>query len=194
LQKELPSGAGRGGGSSDAATALRGLNHLWQTGLNRKELAQLGLQLGADVPVFIHGYTAWAEGVGERLTPVTVPERHYLVVIPACHVSTAAVFSHPGLQRSRARVSLQDYLNGTTCNQCEPLVRRLYPPVNTALDYLSQLGPARMTGTGAAVFCPFATERAARAALEALPPPLTGFIAPGCNRSPLHSILQRLAK
>jgi 4-diphosphocytidyl-2-C-methyl-D-erythritol kinase len=191
LEKRLPLGGGLGGGSSDAATVLVALNRLWGTGLEPDRLAALGLQLGADVPVFVRGFAAWAEGVGERLCPANPPEPWYLVVVPPVNVSTAAIFSDPELTRDTPPITIADFLSDAGHNDCEPVVSRRYPVVGRVLAHLRELGPARMTGTGACVFLPQADADAARALDARLPPDWTRFIARGCNRSPL---LERLAQ
>lgn len=183
LHKRLPMGGGLGGGSSDAATTLVALNRLWSLGLPPVELERLGLELGADVPVFVRGLASWAEGVGERLTPVALPEPWYVVLAPACHVDTGAVFADPELTRDSKPLKISDFLSGRGGNDCEAVVARRYPAVAAALDWLQRHGDARMTGTGACVFAPCGDEAAARAILAAAPFP--GFAARGCNRSPL---------
>ena len=187
-EKRLPAGAGLGGGSSDAATTLWVLNRLWAAGLEPEPLAGLGLRLGADVPVFLFGRAAWAEGVGELLTPVDLPEPWYLVVNPAASVSTAAVFADPELTRNSPRMTIRDFLSGGGHNDCEAVVRRRYPEVAAALDWLNRFAAARMTGTGACIFAPFATQAEAQAIRRQLPAGWTGFVARGENRSPLHAV------
>lgn len=189
LNKQLPMGGGIGGGSSNAATTLIGLNHLWQTGLSIDELCQLGRQLGADVPVFVGGKTAWAQGVGEQLKPVELEPSWYLVLTPPCSVSTAAIFSHPDLVRDTPAISLDYFLSQGGSNNCQPLVEQLHPPVKQAIDWLSQFGKATMTGTGASVFASFPSKSAAEKVLAQKPKSLTGFIAKGVNTSPLHKKL-----
>ena len=191
LDKRLPLGGGLGGGSSDAATVLVALNRIWGTGLALDPLAALGLRLGADVPVFVRGLAAWAEGVGERLTPVSPPEPWYLVVAPPVSVSTAAIFSDPELTRDTPPITIADFLSGAGRNDCEPVVCRRFPAVEEVLGWLRRAGPARMTGTGACVFLPLAREPQARTLSARLPAHWTRFIARGCNRSPL---LARLAE
>lgn len=190
LHKRLPLGGGLGGGSSDGATTLVALNRLWGTGLSEDELAGLGLRLGADVPVFVRGRAAWAEGVGERLVAVDLPQPWYLVLVPPCQVSTAAVFKDPELTRNSRVITIADFLAGAGGNDCEPVVRCRYPAVAEALDWLGQFGSAHLTGTGACVFAAFDTEVAARALLPQVPSGLAAFVARGLNRSPL---LERLA-
>lgn len=190
--KRTPMGAGLGGGSSDAATALVALNHLWALGMSIDALATLGLSLGADVPVFVRGTASWAEGVGEVLTPVTLPEPWYAVLAPEVQVSTAAIFSAPELRRDHAPITLEDYGRGEGVNDCAPVTCARYPEVATALGWLSRAAPARMSGTGSAVFAAFADERAARAAIAGIPKNWRGFVARGLNLSPLASIIRAL--
>jgi 4-diphosphocytidyl-2-C-methyl-D-erythritol kinase len=191
LEKRLPMGGGIGGGSSDAATTLLGLNRLWGLDLPLDTLAALGLQLGADVPVFVRGHAAWAEGVGESLTPVDIPEPWYLVLTPPTHISTADVFRHPQLTRDTPAITVAAFLGGglarSVRNDCENIVRQLSPEVDAALTWLARHGTARMTGTGACCFvaCP---DRATAEHLLATSP-LPGFVSKGCNRSPAHVAL-----
>jgi 4-diphosphocytidyl-2-C-methyl-D-erythritol kinase len=189
LHKRLPLGGGLGGGSSDAATTLVALNRLWGLDLPPERLAALGLTLGADVPVFVHGHAAWAEGVGERLTAVTLPEPWYLVVMPAATVPTAAVFADPELTRDSRPITIRDFLSGQGRNDCEAVVRHSYPEIAAALRWLGQYGEARMTGTGSCVFAAFPDAPSAGAALAAVRAPWRGFVARGRNRSPLHTRL-----
>ncbi len=191
LDKKLPMGGGIGGGSSNAATTLLGLNSLWKLGLNLKELAQLGAQLGADVPVFVEGKTAWAEGVGERLQALAMPELWYLVLAPNCHVSTAEIFSHKDLTRGTLAITVAAFFEKGGKNDCQPLVERLYPQVRDAVDWLSRQtnGPAQLTGTGACVFASFPSQQAAQAVFAKRPQHLNGFVAKGVNDSPLHQHL-----
>jgi 4-diphosphocytidyl-2-C-methyl-D-erythritol kinase len=188
--KRLPLGGGLGGGSSDAATTLLVLNRLWELDLPRDELARLGLSLGADVPVFVHGHAAWAEGIGERLTPVTPPETWYLVLVLPVSISTAAIFSDPGLTRDTPRTKIPDLLSGAGHNDCEAVVRRRYPEVAAALDWLNNFSPARLTGTGACVFAAFDTQADAQAVAEKLPASWSGLVARGTNRSPLLAAME----
>ncbi len=201
LDKRLPMGGGLGGGSSDAATTLVALNQLWGLHLPLEQLAVLGLQLGADVPVFIHGQAAWAEGVGEVMTPVTLPEPWYLVMVPPCHVSTAEIFSAPELTRDAPALTIEGFLSVLEMasgdfawggsNVCEPVVCWRYPPVAEALAWLrgyADTAGARMTGTGACVFAAFADESAAHRAMRQMPAAMQGFVAQGMNRSPLYAL------
>ncbi|AZT83011.1 4-(cytidine 5'-diphospho)-2-C-methyl-D-erythritol kinase [Marinobacter sp. NP-4(2019)] len=195
VDKRLPMGGGLGGGSSNAATVLLGLNHYWQLGLSLDQLAELGLQLGADVPVFVRGHAAWGEGVGERLTPANPPEDWFLVLKPACDINTGKIFSEQGLTRNTPRIKIAPAFEGDASryrNDCEDVVRKLYPEVNQGLEWLSQFGPARLTGTGACIFGRFPTESAARIIWESKPSGITGFVAQGVNISPLHTKLTEL--
>lgn len=185
LRKRIPAGGGLGGGSSNAATTLLALNQLWNCGLDNRELQTLGRQLGADVPVFVAGHSAWAEGVGEILSPVILPPRWYLVICPECHVSTAEVFSDEQLTRDTSPIKIAAFFEGHSRNDCQELVRNLYPEVDNALNWLAKFGDARLTGTGACVFASFAGKGPAMTALEQLPAAMTGFVAPGVNESPV---------
>ena len=191
LIKRLPVGGGLGGGSSDAATALVALNELWEAGLSVEELAQLGLKIGADVPVFVHGWSAWAEGVGEKLTPVQVPEDWFLVVHPGCDVSTARIFNDPDLTRNTPPITIRDFLAGAGHNDCEPVVFSAYPEVARASAWLGQWSPPRMTGTGSCLYARFGTREAAMEILAQLPQPWQGFVARGKCRSPLLDRLEQ---
>lgn len=191
LDKRIPEGGGLGGGSSNAATTLLALNQLWGLGLSPNQLQQVAAQLGADVPVFTAGYTAWAEGVGEILTPVELPECWYLVVVPPCHVSTAEIFSNEQLTRNTSPIKIAAFFEGHSRNDCQNLVRNLYPEVDNALKWLDNFGEAKLTGTGACVFASFPDEHPARLALGLLPDSMTGFVAKGLNTSPVLSALAR---
>ena len=188
--KRLPLGGGLGGGSSDAATTLLVLNRLWGLDLPSDELARLGLSLGADVPVFVHGRAAWAEGVGEILTPVTPPEAWYLVLVPPVSISTAAIFSDPGLTRDTPRTKIPDLLSGVGQNDCEAVVRCRHPEVAAALDWLNGFSAAQLTGTGACVFAAFDTQADAQAVAAQLPASWSGLVAQGTNRSPLLAAME----
>lgn len=188
-EKKIPLGGGLGGGSSDAATTLVALNHLWNTGQSVDQLAQLGVRLGADVPVFVRGHAAWAEGVGELLTPIDPPEPWYVVIHPLCHVSTAEIFKLPELTRNTSPIKIRDFFAGSGRNDCESAVRARYPAVGAALDWLAKFSTARMTGTGACVFAAFPTEARAREIAMLTPPEWRGFVAEGLNRSPLRAQL-----
>ena len=195
ITKRLPMGGGLGGGSSDAATTLLGLNHLWQLDFSIDELAQIGLTLGADVPVFVRGHAAFGEGVGEKLTRATPPEDWFVVLKPGCNINTGKIFSDEGLTRDTPRIKIAPAFEGDASryrNDCEDAVRRLYPEVSQSLDWLAQFGPARLTGTGACIFGRFPTESAARIIWESKPSGITGFVAKGVNYSPLHEKLTEL--
>ncbi len=194
LHKRLPMGGGIGGGSSDAATTLLGLNHLWRLGLDLERLAALGLRLGADVPVFVHGRAAFAEGVGERLQPVELPEPWYLVIAPQVSVSTAEIFSDPELTRNTPAITVRSLLAGGGRNDCQPVVEKRYPQVRNALSLLNKFVPARMTGTGACVFGSFPNQGEADKVRRQLPATLPGFVARGSNVSMLHRALARLGQ
>lgn len=185
VTKRIPDGGGLGGGSSDAATSLVALNHYWGTGLDRAQLQRLGAGLGADVPVFVGGRAAWAEGIGERLTPLSPEEPWYLVIAPGCRVPTADIFQDPGLTRNSAPITISRFLAQGGGNDCTEVVRRRYPAVAEALDWLGQLAPARLTGTGACVFAAFDDERGARDVSAEVPSKWLAFVAAGRNRSPL---------
>ena len=189
LRKRIPVGGGLGGGSSNAATTLLALNHLWGLHLDRGELGELGRSLGADVPVFVGAHTAWAEGIGEILTPVELPPRWYLILAPDCQVSTAEIFSHRELTRNTSPIKIAAFFEGHARNDCQDLVRRLHPEVDNALKILEKFGTARLTGTGACVFTEFDTETQARAAADSLPSGWQGIIARGVNESPLVTYL-----
>ena len=191
VHKRLPMQAGVGGGSSDAATVLVALNELWGLRLPADELATLGLALGADVPVFVLGQAAWGEGVGELLTPVDFPEAVYLLVRPDATVGTAEVFKAPELTRDSPPIKIRDFLLTGGRNDCEPVVRRRFPAVAEALDWLGQFGPARLTGTGSCVFAAMPDEAQAREVLARLPGRWTGYVVRGLNRSPLLDRLRR---
>ncbi len=187
ITKRLPIGGGLGGGSSDAATTLVALNQLWQLNLDMSALVKLGVQLGADVPIFIHGVAAWAEGVGEELSAIQLDESWFVVLIPAASVSTAEIFSHPDLKRDCSPISISHFLSGQGDNVCETIVRKLYPEVDQAIRWLDQFSPSRMTGTGACVFAAVKSEQQARHILSKKPEQFEGFIAQGRNISPLYS-------
>jgi 4-diphosphocytidyl-2-C-methyl-D-erythritol kinase len=193
LSKRLPTGGGLGGGSSDAATTLVALNRLWGAGLSMEQLAELGLRLGADVPVFVRGHAAWAEGVGEKLTPVTVDESWYVVICPQVHVSTAEIFSHPELTRDSPPITIRAFREGQGRNDLEPVVRTLYPSVDSARSWLAAFGDPRMTGSGSCLFLPVADRDSGETILTQRPEGCTGFVARGLNQSPLVERLEREA-
>lgn len=190
VTKRIPVQGGLGGGSSDAATVLVALNRLWGAGLSVDKLAQLGLQLGADVPLFVRGHSSWAEGVGEQLTAVDLPESVFLVIKPQVAVSTAEIFQAAELTRNSSVTTIRAFLVGGGRNDCTSTVRGRYPQIAEALDWLGNFADARLTGTGACVFAAMPDEAAAEAANARLPARWTGYVARGVNRSPL---LDRLA-
>lgn len=189
LRKRLPAGGGLGGGSSDAATTLLGLNTLWQLRLDLEELAYIGLQLGADVPVFVRGHSAWGEGVGEILTPVDLPPTWFLVIFPNCTVNTGEIFCHEELTRDDLAITIRAFLEAGGRNSCQSVVEKLYPAVLEARNWLEHFAPAQMTGTGSCIFARFTSEVAARQILEKLPGKWEGFVAQGVNTSPAHTAL-----
>jgi 4-diphosphocytidyl-2-C-methyl-D-erythritol kinase len=189
VHKRIPLGGGLGGGSSDAATVFLALNHLWGTGLSLDELAALALPLGADVPVFVQGSSAWGEGIGERLTPVTLPARWYAIIHPGVGVSTREVFQSAELTRNSPLITIRAFLDSGGRNDCEGVVRARAPEVAEALDWLARFAPARLTGTGSCVFA--ACESAAQAERLAaqVPDRWASFVAAGLNTSPVHARL-----
>ncbi|WP_240116308.1 4-(cytidine 5'-diphospho)-2-C-methyl-D-erythritol kinase [Erwinia endophytica] len=189
IEKKLPMGGGLGGGSSDAATVLVALNHYWKTGFSFAELAALGLTLGADVPVFVQGFAAFAEGVGEELTPASPAEKWYLVVHPGVHISTPAIFNDPALRRDTPRRKISELLLADYHNDCEPVVRKRFREVEQLVSWLLEYAPSRLTGTGACVFAEFDTESTARKVFDLVPKKWQGFVARGVNISPLHRYL-----
>ena len=190
IDKQLPMGGGLGGGSSNAATTLVGLNHLWRCGLSLEQLAALGLQLGADVPVFVHGRAAFAEGVGEQLTFVELPEPWFLVACPDTFISTAKIFSDPGLTRDTPRCKVRSVLRQVGHNDCQATVERHYPRVRYALELLNSYVPARLTGTGSCIFGSFPKQAEADRVAALISDSLKSFVARGCNLSALHLKLQ----
>lgn len=190
IEKQLPMGGGLGGGSSDAATVLVALNHLWQTGFTPDELTAIGVTLGADVPVFVQGFAAFAQGVGEELQPARPEEKWYLVAHPGVHISTPQVFNDPELTRDTPSRSLSTLLALPFTNDCEAVVRKRFREVDELVSWLLEYAPSRLTGTGACVFAEFDTESAARQVLELAPQGVRGFVARGVNVSPLQRTLQ----
>ena len=190
IEKRLPMGGGLGGGSSDAATVLLALNHLWRTGVPRRRLQEIGLSLGADVPVFIFGENAFAEGVGEALRPVQVPPAWYVVLEPPVQVPTALIFKAPDLKRDTPPVPASDWRPGFGGNDLQAVAVRQFPDVARHLDWLAQFGAARMTGSGACVFAEFATEDAAREVVARLPVGMRGWIAAGLDAHPLRALAE----
>ena len=192
VRKRIPLGGGLGGGSSDAATVLRVLNRLWGTGLGLGELARLGLALGSDVPIFVHGSSAWATGRGEELSAFELPQAWYLIVHPGIAVATADIFHAPELTRNSPLITIRAFSPTQTRNDCEPVVRSRYPPVASALDWLGARARARLSGTGSCVFASFASAAAAERVAAQVPDEWTSFVAPGVNRSPLEAALASL--
>lgn len=194
LTKVLPMGGGIGGGSSDAATTLLALAHLWQLDWDEDRLAALGLSLGADVPVFVRGHAAFAQGVGEQLTPVDPIEPWYVVLVPQVSVSTVEIFSHPQLTRDSLPLKMRPVPEGNSRNDCQPVVEQNYPEVRNALNSLGKFTEARLTGTGSCVFGAFPSKAEADKVLALLSATQTGFVAKGSNVSMLHRKLQSLVK
>ncbi|MFB0970669.1 MAG: 4-(cytidine 5'-diphospho)-2-C-methyl-D-erythritol kinase [Pseudomonadales bacterium] len=192
LDKFLPMGAGLGGGSSDAATTLLGLNRLWNLNISAEELMRLGRQLGADVPVFVFAQSAWGEGIGEVLTPLVLKSSFYLIVSPNCHVDTARIFSHPELTRDSSTITIARFLEHGARNDCEIVVRELYPEVDEVLLWLNKWGPAKMTGTGSCVFLQFDSRLEAQSVAKQVPEQWTTFVAQGLDKSPVVSELAQL--
>ena len=196
VQKHLPMGGGMGGGSSNAATTLVALNHLWQTGLTRAQLCELGLRLGADVPIFIHGHAALAEGVGERFVDANIPEPWYLIAAPDCHASTAELFQEKQLTRDSKLIRIRDFLDGGGHNDFEPVLRKRFPLIDRCLTLMNSEGQAKVTGSGACLFIECKDKADAEAKQLALTSKMSEFriknqdvnwlIAKGCNHSPLY--------
>lgn len=191
IEKHIPAGGGLGGGSSDAATVLVALNRLWGVGFDVDRLAALGLQLGADVPVFVRGDNAWAEGIGERLSPLALPPAWYLLAAPGVHAPTADLFRSPDLTRNAVPATMSDFVSGVPLgNAFEPVLRGREPAVEAVFQALSRVGTPRLTGSGSVVFVEFASRESAEAALAALPSGLQAWVAAGAARSPLHATLE----
>lgn len=194
LEKRIPMGGGLGGGSSDAATTLLALNRLWGLGWKRDRLLELGLRLGADVPIFIFGENAFAEGIGEKLLPIMLPPAWYLILTPPVHVPTAQVFASKELTRNTIPIKIPPFSVERGHNDLEPVVCRIYPEVARHLEWLKRLDNARMaamTGSGACVFAEFATEQGARTALAQVPVNMSGFVAQGLDRHPVHDSVEQ---
>ena len=201
VKKNIPTGGGMGGGSSDAATALHGLNLLWRLGYSKTELAEIGLQLGADVPVFIHGRTSWAEGIGEVLVPIDLPMSWFVVLVPRCSVSTAEIFLHPDLTRDSSAITIARFLQQKVLsdqkvfrNDCEEVSRILYPEIGKALDWLNQWGAARMSGTGSSVFLEITDKTLASDVLARSLKNWQGFITRSVQESSLVGALNQVEK
>jgi 4-diphosphocytidyl-2-C-methyl-D-erythritol kinase len=192
LDKKIPMGAGLGGGSSNAATALVGLNSLWQCGLSLDQLAEIGCELGADVPVFVKGFSAFAEGIGDKLTPISLDEFWYLVVTPKIKVSTEQIFCHSELTRNAQAIKIRALSDELYRNDCQSVVETLYPQVKQVLDWLQRYGNPLMTGTGASVYCRFDSGQEAKQAQQTVPTSWNSFVARGVNQSPLHQQLENL--
>jgi len=192
VEKRIPMGGGLGGGSSDAATVLLALNQLWQLNLSQEELMQIGLNLGADVPVFVFGQNAWAEGVGEQLTKIDLPEQYYVVLTPPIHVSTRDVFANSRLTRDTKPLKIADFSSGANSdefrNDLETIVCEEFPAVATTLNWLNQFGSARMSGSGASVFVAVNSKQKADEILAQKPENVTGFVAKGLKQHPLFSL------
>jgi len=189
LEKRIPIQGGLGGGSSDAATTLVALNEIWGLHLPVEAIAEIGLELGADVPLFLLGRSAWAEGIGERLTPLELPEKHFAIVFPGVGIATAEVFQAPELTRKTPKTTIRGFLRAGGHNDCEPVVTGRSPEVRRALAWLAEKGDARLTGTGSSVFAAFADRGAAETALAGLPSGWRGFVARGLEHSPLQERL-----
>lgn len=185
IVKRIPFGGGLGGGSSDAATVLLVMNKLWDINLTKSELQNLAVLLGADVPFFVFGRSAFAEGIGEQLSPIEVRAAWYLVIHPDCFVSTQTVFSHPELTRNSKPIKIADFSLCEGQNDLQKTVCRLYPEVLSALEWLGQFGTATMSGSGSSVFCSFAELEQANSVMAQIPPKWFGFVARGLDRHPL---------
>jgi len=194
VHKRIPQGGGLGGGSSDAATALLALNELWDCGLSLDDLASLALPLGADVPVFIRGSSAWAEGVGERLTPVSLPEAWYVIIYPGVGVSTQEVFQSPELTRNSPLITIRAFFQSGGHNDCEPVVRARSPEVAGAIDWLAREGSAQLTGTGSCVFTARGSAAEAERLAARVPERWMSFVARGLNTSPVHEQLRQCGR
>lgn len=193
IKKRIPIGGGLGGSSSNAATTLIVLNHLWNTRLSLDELLSLGMTLGADVPLFIQGETSWAEGIGEKLQAIQLPEKWFVVMIPPLPISTKKLFSHPRLTYNTTPIKIQPFLSGslTTHNDFEPIVRQDYPVIAEGLDFLNHYAPsARLSGTGSSIFATLSTKIAAEALFEKIKDPYRGFVCKGLSTSPLRKTMK----
>ncbi len=189
ITKNIPIGGGLGGGSSDAATTLLALNHLWQTKLTTSQLIEIGVKLGADIPIFIHGHSAWAEGIGDQLQTIDLPEGWMVLIAPPVHVATAEIFFDKALSRDTSPCKMSASLVDTGHNDCEPIVRQHYPEVAKALDWLSGFAPARITGTGGCIFAAVASQKDAEAIIEKMPKNCKGFVVHTLNQSPVMDLL-----
>lgn len=185
--KSIPIGGGLGGGSSDAAATLMALNKLWQLDLSTESLQKIGRELGADVPIFIHGKSAWAEGVGDKLSNLELDQPWYLIIHPQIFVSTAEIFASKDLTRDCHPLTIRAFQQGKGINVCQPVAAKMYPQIQHALDWLDRFSPAKMTGTGACVFAAFDTARQAQSVLEQLPVEWIGYVAKGLNTNPVST-------
>ncbi len=192
IKKRIPIGAGLGGGSSNAATTLLALNHLWNIQLSLDELLHLGATLGADVPLFVKGQTSWAEGIGEKLTTIRLVEKWFVLLIPALSISTAKLFSHPRLTYNTTAIKIQTFLSGSliTHNDFENILRQDYPVMAEALDFLNHFAPARLSGTGACVFAALHSKAEAEVLLEKIKASYRGFLSKGLTTSPLRQMME----
>lgn len=188
ISKNIPMGGGLGGGSSNAATTLMALNKIWNLHLGQKELQQIGVQLGADVPVFIFGQNAWAEGVGDELKSLNLPESWFLIIHPQVFVSTGQIFSSKHLTRDCHPITIRAFLEGSGINVCQSVACELYPEIQKSLDWLNQFSPARMTGTGACIFAVFDSAEKANIVKSQIPEKWTGFVAKGLNSNPVKDV------
>ena len=191
LIKRIPIGAGLGGASSNAATTLIGLNQLWQLGNSLSDLSSLAVQIGADVPVFVLGCSAWGQGIGEQLTPVKLPRQWYLIVTPDCQLSTKAVFSHSALTRNTSPIKMSDFLSGgvKTHNDCQAVACQIEPEIEQVLNWLNKFGSARMTGTGSSFFISCESKNKAETIFAKLPQSMNGIVTQGLNISLVHELL-----
>ena len=192
LAKKIPMGAGLGGGSSNAATTLVGLNSLWQCNLSHDQLAEIGSDLGADIPVFVKGLSAFAEGIGDKLTPISLNPIWYLVVTPKIKVSTEQIFCHSELTRNAPAIKIRALSEELYRNDCQSVVETLFPEVKQVSDWLKRYGNPLMTGTGASVYCRFDSQQEAKKAQQTVPNSWSSFVAKGINQSPLHKQLENL--
>jgi 4-diphosphocytidyl-2-C-methyl-D-erythritol kinase len=191
LEKNIPIGGGLGGGSSDAATTLLALNKLWKLNLELNELCAIGKNLGADVPVFIHGYSAWGEGIGEQLSPITIPTKYYVILKPNCYINTKDLYQHSQLNRNSKKINRKEYQVGMGHNDFEPLAAKLKPEIKAALNWLSQHGKARLTGSGACLFATFDTCEEATRIAKIAPKKWLAITTKGCNKSPVKLLLEQ---
>lgn len=192
IDKQLPMGGGLGGGSSNAATTLLALNTLWNLNLNHDELADIGIKLGADVPVFVRGFNAFAEGVGEKLSPISLDCPWFLITIPTCSISTAEIFSDPDLPRNTALIDTKSINIEKYHNDCEKLVIKRYPEVANLMSWLLEYAPSRLTGTGACIFSTFRDEKSAQKIQSKLPKGVNSFVARGLVQSPIINEINQL--